>query len=282
MAAPTVFAYLDYRTFLRDWLDARKRTEPDYSYATFARAGGCSKAALANVLGGARAPRPATLDSFARAMGLSPAERNYLGLLTDLAIASDLEKRRATMEKILSVEQYQKMRRAESEADADMFRYLEFWYISAIREMAGLPGFRPDPEWIATAMVPPIRPAEASAALDTLFDLGFLVRDDDGTVTPRDIRFRTAPESAQDAVGHYHREVIPSLLRTIDTERSAEQHFLAATIVLDASMVPEVKARLNALLDQVLAMRNDTLVQDGRRVYQFGIQLLPVSQTLED
>lgn len=209
MSMPEVFAYLDYRTFLRDWLDARRRDDPAYSYATFARDGGCSKAALANVLGGARAPRAKTLDAFAQAMALTATERNYLGLLVDLAGAQDLEQRRAVMDRILSVEHYRKMRRAESETDADLFRYLKFWYIAPIREMARFPTFQPDPDWIAAHLIPPIRPSEATSALETLLDLGFLVHEEDGSLQPREIRFRTASDSSREAVLHYHREASP-------------------------------------------------------------------------
>jgi uncharacterized protein (TIGR02147 family) len=281
MALPEVFAYLDYQVFLRDWFDARKREDPDYSYAAFASAGGCSKAALANVIGGARAPRASTLDAFARAMELSPRERNYLGLLVELASAPDLAHRRDAMEKILSTEQYRQLRLAESVEDADVFRYLEFWYIPAIREMAGVPGFQADPEWIVDKLTPTIRPAEAASALETLFDLGFLERGESGEVVQREIRFRTAPTAFQKAAVHFHREVIPSLMRTIDTRRYEEQHLLTATITLDASMVPEVKARLNALVDQLIALTDDAPVQDGKRVYQVGLQLLPLSRELD-
>jgi len=34
---PDVLGYLDYRTYLKDWYEARKRSEPGFSYRTLAK-----------------------------------------------------------------------------------------------------------------------------------------------------------------------------------------------------------------------------------------------------
>lgn len=280
MDRPSIYAYLDYRTYLNDWVTARKKADPSYSYATFGAAGGCSKSTLANVISGARIPRARTLDNFAQAMALSPSERNYLGLLVDLAHAPDLATRRTVMDRILSAERFHQLRLAESVRDADVFRYLQHWYVPVIREMAGLEGFRPEPEWIARHLRPTITPEEAAEALETLLELEFLVRQDDGSVVPAELRFRTEPETRQRATAHYHREVVPSLLREIDSDLGNEQHLLAATLALPKSLVPEAKARLSALVEQLATLSDDQAHEEQRRVYQLAIQLLPVCEKL--
>lgn len=279
MVLPSVFAYLDYRSFLRDWLDAKKRADDTYSYATFAGEGGCSKSALANVLSGARSPRPGTLDAFARAIAMSPSERNYLGLLVDLSMAHSLDDRRRVMEQILSSERYRQVRMAEGERDSDVFRYLEHWYIPAIRELASLPAFRPEPEWIVGVLRPPISLAQAQDALDRLFELDFLDRLPDGTVEPGDVQFRTEPENAQAATLRFHREVIPGLLTHLQGgDASKQQHVMAATISLPPDLVPEAKARVSALVLQLAAMADAAGVEGEQRVYQVAVQLLPLSE----
>ncbi|MEZ4322846.1 MAG: TIGR02147 family protein [Myxococcota bacterium] len=280
MNLPSVYSYLDFRAFLRDWFEARKRADPAYSHAGFARDAGCSKGTLANVVAGARTPRTDTLDAFARAMELGPSERNYLGLLVDFATANDLASRREALEKLLSSEQYRRLRFAESERDPDVFRYLEHWYVPAIREMAGSASFRPDPAWIAAVLQPRIRVEEAAHALETLLELGYLCREDDGRVTQREIRFRTAAETQQVAAAHFHREALPNLMRGLDTEQASEQHLVAMTLTLHPSMLPEVKARLNALVEQLATQADDPLPEAGRRVYQLAVQLLPLSDAL--
>jgi uncharacterized protein (TIGR02147 family) len=277
MSAPSVYAYLDYRTFLNDWIHHRRADDPDYSYARFAREGGGSKAALANVLSGARSPRPATLDAFARAMDLSPPERNYLGLLVDLSAAVDVTTRREVMDRILSTERYRQLGLAESSSDDDVFRFAEHWYLPVIREMATLPGFREDPEWIATTLRPTIQTHEASQALQTLLDLGFLCRDPEGRLQAREIRFRTQPEAVQRAATHYHRSVVPELLRSLDVAHSEYQHVVAATVTLAPEQLAEAKARIQVVVEQLATIADDRGARGEARVYQFSVQLLPVT-----
>lgn len=278
MSSPSVFAYLDFRAFLRDWLDARKLAEPGYSYAAFAAAGDCSKSTLANVISGTRSPRPETLDAFARAMGLSATERNYLGLLADLASATTIEERRGVLDRILSAERYQRVRIAESELDDDAFQFLEDWHIPAIHELVGMDGFREDPDWIAAILRPRIDPTRAREALELLLDLGFIRRDEDGRLEQQAIRFRTRQEAQPTAAARYHREVIPDLLSRLDTSKAAEQHLLAAILTLPPELLPEAKARLNKVLEQLVTLADDRPAKGPQRIYQFAIQLLPVSE----
>lgn len=281
MPPPRVTAYLDYRTFLRDWLAYQKREHPGYSYAAFAAAGGCSKAALANVLSGARNPRSDTLDAFARAMDLSPSDRNYLGLLAELDAAPDVSRRREVLERILSSDRTEQVRLVDTEPEADLFRYLEHWYVPAIRELAALRGFRDDPTWIADTLRPPISVEQAQQGLDVLFELGFLFRDETGGVSLREVRFRSSNETWAIAADHLHRNVMTQLIEGIDTNDAQIQHLLAATFTLSPDQVIEVKQRLNGVLEQLVTLGDDRSDDAPRAVYQLGFQLLPLSEPVE-
>lgn len=274
-----MFAYLEYRPFLKAWLEARREKEPSYSYAKFADAGGCSKAALANVLSGARTPRPETIDAFARAMELSPPERNYLGLLVDLELARDASHRGTVMGRILASERFGQLRVAETRPDSELFRFLEHWYIGAILELVGLSGSG-DPQWLAGALHPPIEPAEAASALHTLLDMEFLERREDGSLHKREVRFRTEPEADLEATVRFHRDVLPGLMSQIDLDGGDQRHVLAATITLDEALIPEAKARLNLLVEQLATLADDPVVSGDRRVYQVAVQLLPLSESI--
>jgi len=276
--APRVFAYLDYRAFLRDWLDHTRREHPGYSYAAFAAAGGCSRSALANVLSGARRPRAATLDAFARAMDLSPSERNYLGLLADLDAALDAATRHRVMEKILASERYRQVRVAEHEPPGNVGRYLASVHAPAIRELARLPGFREDAAWIAGTLRPAISEEQAQRALDLLFELDLLAHRADGSVEVQQLRFRSEPETADEAVIHFQREVMPELIAAADPDNGAQQHLVSATISLSADMLPEAKAILTTALSKLATLSDERPTDTPRAVYQAGAQLLPLSE----
>lgn len=281
MPAPYIHAYLDYREFLKDWLEARKSEEPGYSFAAFAREGGCSKAALANVLSKARVPRPATLDAFARAMRLTPLERNYLGLLVDLDSAPDLAARGEVMRQLLATERYGKVRQAEAQPDADVERYLAHWYLPAIREMAMRSDFRADPHWIAARLYPEVLPEQVADALRTLFELDMLVELPDGRVSTREVRFRTEPAAFQAAALRFYREQLPPLMAALDADRGREQHVLTTTLRIERALLPEIKARLDAVMTEIADMGDAAGVHGTGEVYQMTVQLLPLTREVD-
>lgn len=278
---PSVFSYLDHRQFLREWVAAARELDPEFSYTAFAARGGCSKAALANVLGGARSPRPKTLDAFAQAMQLEPSERHYLGMLVELAEAGSEQRRRDLLDRILADERYGRVRHAEHAPDQDVERYLANWWTPAIREMATFAEFQADADWIAARLYPRVEVHDVERALTTLFELGFLVRDADGRVSPREVRFRTALETSVRAAGRYQKEVVSGLLRQLDTGRHAEQHCMAVTLALDAEQVREAKLRLNAVVEQLVALADAGADRPERQVYQLGLQLLPLMRPVD-
>lgn len=280
MTLPSVYSYLDYRAFLKDWLEARKRLDDAYSYAAFARDGGCSKAALANVLGRSRTPRPNTLDAFAQAMELEPVERNYLGLLVELSTARDLEARRDVMDRILASERYRQLRRAESDDDADVLRYLESWYVPVVWELAGADSFQADPDWVASVCSPRITRDQADDALRTLFELGFLRHDAAGHIERTSLRFETDAEAFQCAAAHYHGEALPELMRAIPEMCPQERQLQAATLMVPTDLVPALRERVHAFVRELATQADDPSQGGDRRVYQLAVQLLPVSEVV--
>jgi len=278
MPLPSIFDYMDYREFLSDWFAAKKRADPTYSYARFAQESGGSKSTLANVLRGARHPRPASQDQFAHAMGMSPEERNYLGVLVELSSAQSEARRQQTLERILSNERYGQVRMAETEGDENIARYLEHWYLPAIRELASIGGFQADAEWIVGRLTPKITREQAQRALDTLFDLGLLVTDEQGVVRAREPEIRTKRQSHQTSVARFYRTAIPTLLERMDSSKWKRQHLRTATLSLPASAIPEAKRKIDALMDQLGAMQHPDSPDGTMQVYQAAVQLLPLSE----
>lgn len=280
MRLPSVHAYLDYRAFLADWFEARKRQDPDYSHSAFAEAAGCSRSALSNVLAGSRTPRSSTLDAFARAMGLTGDERNRLGILVELEAAPDLGRRQRVLERLLSTEAYGSVRNlAPDAASGALARYLAHWWIPAIRELVALEGFREDPAWIARTLHPPITEEQARAAIATLLEIG-VVRREEGRLVTDEIRLATDPETADAALATYYREEVTAVLAGLDTDLNAVQHINAATLLLDESSIPEVKHRLHQLAHQ-LATLGDTRPPGPARVYQLAVCVLPLSERVD-
>lgn len=282
MTLPEVFAYVDHRAFLRDWFHAKKTLDPEYSYAAFARDGGCSKSALANAISTTRTPRAATVDAFARAMDLSPNERNYLGRLVDLDKARTTEERVAIMNQLLENKHYGQLRDAEVETSEAIHHYLEHWWIPAIRELAKHPSFRPDPRWIAETMMPPITEQQARDALDVLERHDFIERQEDGTVQVLELRFASGPRTTQRAIADFHQTQVPAMLENLLLHESAERQVSTATLSLPPELVTQLKLELHNVIVKAGNLADAHSDTSSTRVYQLSLQMLPLTRPLED
>ncbi len=82
--------------------------------------------------------------------------------------------------------------------------------------------------WIADTLSPPITPAKARQALETLFELGMLAVRDDGSVEQTEGAVVTPPEVQGLAAHQYHQGMV-------DLAKTAIDRFLPATATSWAS-----------------------------------------------
>src|SRR5262245_1244833 len=186
-----VFAYLDYRAFLRDYYQARKRGARGFSYRSFSRrAGLTSPNYLKLVIDGTRNLSPTMAERFAEACALKGDEQRYFVDLVAFGQAQTLVERDRHYARLTGFQRY----RQAHKLDLAQAAYYSAWYMPAIRELATRSDFQATAAWIARQLVPEISRADAQRALDTLLELGLLAREADGSVKQRDVLLSTGAE----------------------------------------------------------------------------------------
>lgn len=274
---PNIIEYMDYRPFLSDWFDWKKRETPRFSHRGFVRrVGQKSPSLIIDLMAGRRRLTPAMVMPFAAAMKLSAAERRYLSLLVDLERAKTPEKRNAVWNKISAKRRYESAHSLEG----DSFRYLSDWSYPAIRELALRPDFRADPEWVAGMLEPRISVAHARSALDALFDLGMLIDSPDG-VKQADGAVVTPTEVTGLAVHNYHRGMIDRAREGIVDFGPKERHYTGVTVCIPESLVPQIKQEFNQFAERLLDLC-DGAEEDAERAYQFHLMAFPLSRSTQD
>src|SRR5690349_21648578 len=163
IAAPTpirqcpvdVFAYSDYRKFLSDLYAAKK--PQGFSYRAFSRV---AKLGAPNylklVITGERNLTAVMTERFALACGLRGEAAQFFQRLVEFNQARTQQEREACHARVTAFARYREAHRLELAHTA----YHANWYIPAIRELCASPDFVCDANWIASAMVPAIKPQE--------------------------------------------------------------------------------------------------------------------------
>jgi uncharacterized protein (TIGR02147 family) len=275
MGLPEIYAYLDYRQFLRDWFDAKKAVNPRYSHRLFARrAEQRSPSMLLFVMEGKRNLKPRTVQLFASAMGLNEEESAFFSQLVAMDQAELPADRAVALTEVMKTTRFREARRLESHA----LSYFKHWYFPAIHELAYRADFRADPEWIAQTLCPSIEVDQAREALLRLMELGLLADDDTGTPRPTDAAVVTPHEVLDVAVNAYHDGMLERAREAIGAFEQDERHILGVTTAIPESLVPEIKEQLNQIQRTLLSACE---VLPKERVYQISIAFFPLTRSPE-
>ncbi len=279
MTDPDVHDYLDFRAFLRDWYEARRRRDPTFSRRRFARLAGRSSPGLfADVVEGGRRISPETARAFAQAMRLSRSEASFFEALVELGQAEEESERRAAWERIRGTRRFRARRRAGHQS----FVYLASWWIPVVRELAAHPDFDPDPAWIVRRIRPPITEAQARLAIEALTDLGMLAPDAEGIPRPAAGALATPPEVEGLALRDHHEGLVELAGQALRHLPASERHLLGATVSVPARLLEVLRAELCAFRERVVGLCAG-LGEPADHVVQLQLALFPVTvPTTED
>ena len=207
-----IFDYVDYRLFLKDFYAVRKKENRHFSFRMFAQKAGVSASLMRDVISGRRRLSVSVASRYIRAMDMTAREADYFILLVQFVNA------RTNREKN---DCYNKMNRLRARLflkflGADQYGFYSAWYHSAVRELVALPGFREDPEWIASALKPSITPAQARKSLELMERLGIVRRDRDGRLTQSDPAISSEYDIRTLAMRNFHEQMIDRAKEALD------------------------------------------------------------------
>jgi len=274
---PPLYAFLDFRNFLRAWLDLRAGKP---SVRGLARKLECSPSMLSSVLNGSRDLSASVAERLVELLALDEAERDYFKLLVEVEQAPIRARKRAARDEAMAMRRYHLAPRVEDAA------YLLFsrWYYPAVLELTRCVGFRPDPLWIAATLQPTVSPEEAADALSTLSSAGLLTVGPDGVMRASEEVFVTDHEATRvvsRALAPFHRLMLERAAGTLTEVTRDRRHLTTVTLALSEPLLAEIKGLMSRLNEEVIGRSTQDPEATGARdrVYQLSMQLIPLTQT---
>ena len=269
---PDIFEYLDCRAFLRDAYEALKKHRRGFSYRAFSqKAGMSSPNFLKRVIEGDRNLGKKSVDRVATALSLSTRETEFFRDLVAFTQATTPVDKNESFKRLGKHRKHRRVRKLER----DMFDYLSHWYYPAIRELVGCVGFREDPAWIASHVMPAITQAQARKAVEALLKLGLLVRTEAGELAQGEALVSTGPETRSLAIRNFHRQMIGRAVEALETVALEEREISGSTVALTEDGFKLFKERIHALRAELLELSAE---QNGpRKVIQFNFQVFPLA-----
>ena len=266
--------YTDYRKFIQDYYDERKRCSA-FSWHAFAqKAGFSSDVYLKYVCEGKKNLSVGSAGSVATAMGLVGFEYEYFVLMVSYAHAKSNEAKKAAFEERCALAMAHKIRVLGDEE----FKYFKSWKNSVIRELAPhMPGAKPLE--IAHACKQKISAAEVSETLDFLVKAKLLKKDKNGNYQQTDKAIKMAPvEAVPLAARDLQRQMGEFALQSIDLPIS-ERVMSGYTLGLTRRAYERIKKETEDYYRRVVAIATEE--DETEQVYRLNVQLFPLSERLE-
>jgi uncharacterized protein (TIGR02147 family) len=270
-----IIEYTDYRKFIQDYYDERKRCSA-FSWREFAQAAGFSSPVyLKYICEGKKNLSVGSAGSVANAMGLAGFENTYFVLMVSYAHAKGDAAKRAAFEERCALARAHKVHMLGGEE----FDYFKSWKNPVLRELAPhMPGAKPLD--MARACEPPMTAAEVSETLNLLVKLGLLKRDKDGNYRQTE---KSVSMNRVDAVSMVARDMQRQMgelaLKALDLPLS-ERDMSGTVLGLTRKSYERIKKEIVDFRRRVAAIATED--DETERVYRLNVQLFPVSKTLND
>jgi len=269
---PDIFAYHDYRSFLREWFQYLRNTRPGFSLRALAREAKIGSGYLPMVLSGARNLSDKALNKMSSSLGLTSQEKVYLELLRTISDSESQEARLEALKRVQRFRGYQKANRKEIE----VYRYLTSWFYVAIREMATLSEFRLDPKWIQDRLKGRIPLDDIKKAVQFLVENGYIEEREDGKVHLPEKDINCVGGVYRIAIGKFHREMLGLAADSISDTPSSQRNITGHTLAIASKDFEKVRKILDKALQDVAALEAEST--DKNSVYNITLAAFPLTK----
>jgi uncharacterized protein (TIGR02147 family) len=275
-AARSVFEYDNYREFLKDSYNSLKEQDAKYSFRFFSKlAGFKSSSVLKMIMDGKRNMGSRCIDQFAQALKLSADESSFFRILVLFNQAKTVDEKQGYAQALMHFNDFKK----SHPLTESQYNFYAFWYMPVIWELAGIPGFQDDPEWVAKRILPNITTSQAKKALAELVQLGLLVPAKNGMLIKAKASLRTTDEVASSAIAQWHREMIKRAAESIDLISREKRDISSITCSMSLHTAKTIKEKIQVFRKELM----DIATQDPspNMVYQLNFQFFPQAE-IED
>lgn len=267
--------YNDYRCYMRDYYEERKRTSY-FSWREFAKLAGFSSSGyLKLVCDGKTRLRQDGALKVARAMELSGYRLEYFCMLVEFCDASDERSRVQVFSRMRTLMEENGVRVLGAEA----FDYYRSWVNPVVRELAPMmPGAKPSD--IAKMCIPEVTAGEVRNSLELMVRANLLERRPDGTYVQMNKGLTGDPALLSASMKVMQKQVAQLAADAVDNVPAEERNISGFTLGISESAYRRLVEEIAAFRKRIKEIVSED--EGCNRVYRLNLQLFPLSEKLKD
>lgn len=271
----SLFESLDYRHFLKQQFDQLRDSRSWCSYRMIARMLKIDAGQMVKILQGQRHISERLIPVFADYLGLKKREKEYFTCLVRFNKAKSGSETKLYFDKLMEIKELILPR-----VSPDQNRFYQKWYYSVVRVLCAFYKFDGDFKKLGALLSPAITEHQARDAVESLLELGFINRDENGQYTLSDQFVTGGGGWRMLSVRHFQQQTIQLSERSLINDPPEVRDISSLTISIPEYMINELRDMAAEFRKSVLQrlMAKDA---EPDRVYQLNIQLIPVTKAVE-
>jgi uncharacterized protein (TIGR02147 family) len=270
-----VFDFIDYRKFLAEYYQNKKKTARYFSYRYFSqRLGINSPSFLKHVIDGQRNLTPQMIERFAKALGFSPKEKKFfynLVLFNQATTSVEKQEYYAVLRSMISGVK-------EAVLNSNQNDFYSNWYTPVIRELICLYDFKDNYDLMASVLKPKIEAAQARAAVNLLLKLNLVEKLENGRYKQTSSAIVADDSVSSTAIRTFTRNMLDQSKTALETIDRNNRHISGITMGISPEAYELLITEIEAFKDRVKFIVNHD--NKSNRIYQMNISLFPVSEDL--
>jgi uncharacterized protein (TIGR02147 family) len=270
-----IFDFENYRDYLKQHYEEKRKNNPQFSYQLFARIAGLkNKSFMHNIISGKKNLTKANILKLSKALQHTPEEAEYFENIVYYTQAPhEKENERSyylqQAQQISGNSKIQLIRK-------DQCEYYSKWYHSAVRSLIEIYPIRDGYEKLGKLLTPPITALQAKKSIHLLKRLDFIVKGEDGTYQyVKEKKIKTSKDIPQLVKNRFHSKCTDLAKKAIHNESPESRHAVSFTMGISKEtydgIIKEIETFRNAIRH---CIDKD---QNPERVYQMELLLFPLS-----
>jgi uncharacterized protein (TIGR02147 family) len=270
-----VFEYTDYRKYLKDFYEDKKKENPHYSYRLITSKGGINAGNFVKILKGERNLTLEAALKISRAYKLNKKETDYFQNMVLFCQGKNHEEKKRHFEKMMSFRES-----SVRVLNADQYEFYTKWYYTAVREiLAFFPYNGDNAAELGKMILPSISEEEVKTAIDLLLKLNLAEKNEQGLYKRKDSTISTGNDAKSVVLNNFIINTMKLAEKAIDLA-PGELNLSSVSLTVSTEDYLKIQEETRAFRRRILEIAQASM--NPNRVYQLNIQVFPLTKKPED
>ena len=268
---PVIYSYFDYREYLNDFFNFRKRENPDYSHRKFlVDANIPGSTYLLRVLHNERKLSPKYIPNFSDALNHTTDEAQYFKVLVQFSHEKMVDQKEQLLKELLK----KRSEKTPHTLQDGKLRYFEKWYYPVIRDLVGLVDFGNDYQALGRMLVPPVKAQQVEKAVTFLLENGFIRQRENGSgFEPAEPVLSTPPTVNSTILSGFHRKNLELDIEAFENCALSDRSISSVTMSVSKETFDKMRFEIAEFRKRLIALAREDTSPD--RVVRVGFQMVP-------